>query len=632
MDNEHLGDKRTRTDLPGPSQLLEPDEKKLKQEDPTADYNLSHFSSLLGANDAPDEFLQGDDSQLAPIQDDPLQFARQLAQEHGDLHHPDDEDGHISGLLSRPKQKEKHEPPIETLGADQLRALAGLDPIIPNIPIPRKTTGGGGRGRRKKATIIIEEEVDPESKWNKSATEKLIEVYQDYGQRRVVDEKLTAGVKECLEKRGNPAVTLSSADGANFFTILTVAAEKGVDKLVKFLVENFMHEFSEFDKKHALQAALRAREQEIAELLIQKGANVDRETLMLIFDVQMNDESKRKTLPLRAIIERIDAGTYPAENLYRPEILNRAIYADNLAALELLLQEKPNEVSPLLEIASPVQQNTIRAGRSKAQDIGEGVPPLAFAAVLERGECLEILLKHGADPNFKCDDMGGTLLHIVGFKNNYELIELLIERGADPRIPNSRGITVLSRTKGRKARKYIRDACNKFERLEKGGSASMYSSAFEGTLSLPSVQGLTGSPPMMQSGLPHHDITLPPVYSQLQHPMQQSLQMHQPMHQNMPPQSMSHANMTHLHPIHQQPPSHPGNMHPIPGGHQYVQTNHQSPQMHPLLHSPHQHSPTGIPSPLQPGIHQSMMQSSNQDNQPMSHQPYYPHSHQESDR
>ena len=323
------------------------------------------------------------------------------------------------------------------------------------------------RTRAKKQEMIEEEEIDPENKWSKLATERLLELFHSFGKRKVIDDKLHDEILDCLKRGANPAVTLSSPDESSFYSFLTVAAECGDMKLVKHLLETYPSEFSDFDKSHALHTALRCREQEIAELLIKENTPINREMVMEMFDIKMNDDLDRKTLPLSALLTKIDEGKFPPQDLFLPELLNRAIYADNVAALKLLFSQRNADVLPLLEQATPVNR-TIRAGRGKTNDIGDGVPPLTYAAIMERTDCLEVFLEGNGDPNFICNEMGGTLLHIAGDKGNCELIELLLEYNADPRIINSRGLTVISRTRGRKARKFVRDAINRFEKREGG--------------------------------------------------------------------------------------------------------------------------------------------------------------------
>mmetsp|Transcript_130439 Transcript_130439/g.194169 ORF Transcript_130439/g.194169 Transcript_130439/m.194169 type:complete len:457 (+) Transcript_130439:459-1829(+) len=295
----------------------------------------------------------------------------------------------------------------------------------------------------------------------------MLALYAEFGKRRILDEKLHNELIICLIHGGNPAVTLMSADGTTFFTYLTVAAECGDMELVKKFLEEFREEFSEYDIKASLHGALAHKEQEIAEYLLRETEVVpDRDTVMEMFDIQMNDDCERKVLPLIAFLERcVDTGKFPLEEFVIPEILNCAIYAHNVAALEVLFDRRKDEFLPLLEQFTP-DAKIIRAGRGKTQDIGEGVPPLAYAAIMERPGCLEVFLKYGANPNFMWNEMGGTLLHIVGHKGNTEMIELLINYHADPRIPNDRGVLALSRTKGRKARKCITDAIDHLNQLD----------------------------------------------------------------------------------------------------------------------------------------------------------------------
>jgi len=326
-----------------------------------------------------------------------------------------------------------------------------LEPVAAPAPAPTRRT------RRKKSAQLVDEFPDPDSKWSEAATERMMRLFSEFGKRHVLDEKMHNELKMCLDHGGNPAVPLCDRDGVTFFTYLTVAAECGDMELVQIFITQYREEFSAYDLETALQAALAHRQQEIAEYLLKEtDVRPTNEAVMEMFDVQMNDEHKRKVLPLRAFLDLCLGERYPPANFFVPEILNRCIYAHNVAALELLFEQEEAKFLPLLVCATP-ESNNIRAGRGKVQDIGEGVPPLTYAAVMERTECMEVFLKHGANPNFVWNDMGGSLLHIAGWKSNTELIELLLRYGADPRIPNELGQTVLSRTKGRRARKAITD-------------------------------------------------------------------------------------------------------------------------------------------------------------------------------
>lgn len=367
-----------------------------------------------------------------------------------------------------------------------------LQPVV--TPTPRRT-------RRKKAAQLVDEFPDPDSKWSEAATERMIRLFSEFGKRHVLDEKMHNELKMCLDHGGNPAVPLCDRDGVTFFTYLTVAAECGDMELVKIFITQYKEEFSEYDVQTALQAALANREQEIAEYLLKETTvHPTTEAVMELFDVQMNDEHKRKVLPLRAFLDLCLGERYPPASFFVPEVLNRCILAHNVAALELLFEREEAKFLPLLVCATP-ESKIIRAGRGKVQDIGEGVPPLTYAAVMERPECMEVFLKHGADPNFVWNDMGGSLLHIAGWKSNTELIELLLRYGADPRIPNEQGQTVLSRTKGRRARKAITDMIDQLN-VQEGlaPSAARGPPMGVGMHSAPLPSTLSPGPPPMHGG------------------------------------------------------------------------------------------------------------------------------------
>jgi len=385
-------------------------------------------------------------------------------------------------------------------GFDPLQQATISNPLGAYVPVQR-------RSRRKKEELLKDEYPDPESKWSEAATKKLLSLYAEFGIRKVIDQKLHDDILFCLKHNGNPAVTLMSPDGTSFFTYLTVASECGDEELVKKFLTEYREEFSDYDIAISLKGALQNRQQEIAEyLLLNTEVKPDQETIMEMFDIQMSDESESKIKPLRAFITNcLDAGRFPEEEFYIPDILNRCIYAHNVAALRVLFETKKDRFLPLTEIATP-DTKVIKAGRAKSNDIGEGVPPLAYAAVMERGECLEVMLANGANPNFICNDMGGTLLHIVGFKGNTELIELLIEHDADPRIPNDKNVLPLTKTKGRKARKCITDAIQRLN--DRDGIVSEDSMPpmphhhhHPHHHQPPQQHGMDGTPPMRNNGM-----------------------------------------------------------------------------------------------------------------------------------
>ena len=60
----------------------------------------------------------------------------------------------------------------------------------------------------------------------------------------------------------------------------------------------------------------------------------------------------------------------------------------------------------------------------------DGGTPLGLAALLDQYEIAELLIQKGASVNFKGGD-GGTALHAAAFLGRLEVAKLLIENGAN---------------------------------------------------------------------------------------------------------------------------------------------------------------------------------------------------------
>ena len=75
--------------------------------------------------------------------------------------------------------------------------------------------------------------------------------------------------------------------------------------------------------------------------------------------------------------------------------------------------------------------------------------PLIYAALFNRAEILELLLKAGADPNVTVSNpdenvRGETaLMYATDLPEKIQIVELLLKHGADPNVANSKGETAL---------------------------------------------------------------------------------------------------------------------------------------------------------------------------------------------
>lgn len=80
------------------------------------------------------------------------------------------------------------------------------------------------------------------------------------------------------------------------------------------------------------------------------------------------------------------------------------------------------------------------------KDPQSGGTLLATAALMGHTEIVELLLEHGADINAKSQD-GGTALHAAAFLGRAETVKLLLEKGADTTLRNNMGGTAIDGAK-----------------------------------------------------------------------------------------------------------------------------------------------------------------------------------------
>jgi ankyrin repeat protein len=73
----------------------------------------------------------------------------------------------------------------------------------------------------------------------------------------------------------------------------------------------------------------------------------------------------------------------------------------------------------------------------------DGYTPLHFAVYKDNIEIVRLLLDFKADPNAQDED-GCTPLHFSAFNENKEICKMLIDRGSDAEIENNLGVNALS--------------------------------------------------------------------------------------------------------------------------------------------------------------------------------------------
>ena len=93
-----------------------------------------------------------------------------------------------------------------------------------------------------------------------------------------------------------------------------------------------------------------------------------------------------------------------------------------------------------------VKQALIDGADPNAKDPQSGSTMLATAALMGHTEIVELLLEHGADVNTKSRD-GSTALHAAAFLGRVETVKFLLEKGADTTLRNGMGSTAIDGAK-----------------------------------------------------------------------------------------------------------------------------------------------------------------------------------------
>lgn len=69
--------------------------------------------------------------------------------------------------------------------------------------------------------------------------------------------------------------------------------------------------------------------------------------------------------------------------------------------------------------------------------------PMCRAAFLNKRNIMAILLKHGADVNKTCGNRGNTPAMWASWKNNFKMVDFLVECGTDLTLVNKDGLDAM---------------------------------------------------------------------------------------------------------------------------------------------------------------------------------------------
>lgn len=233
--------------------------------------------------------------------------------------------------------------------------------------------------------------------------------------------------------------------GVGTFTPLHEAASRGFKSVVELLLANHaeVNAYAEAGET-PLHAAVERGFAGVAQVLLDHGANP-------------NATKSDRSFAAGSVF-----GNRQAPNPYGAP-LHYAAYKGDKAMIELLLSHQADVnaknreglLTPLhlaAYYASPAVASVLLAAKAEVNaqvphSPKPGMAPLHFAVWAGRPEMVEFLLQNGADPNLPFDDDGTVVALVEALSirpSNYEkIVELLLEHKADPNIKSSKGLAPL---------------------------------------------------------------------------------------------------------------------------------------------------------------------------------------------
>ena len=129
------------------------------------------------------------------------------------------------------------------------------------------------------------------------------------------------------------------------------------------------------------------------------------------------------------------------EGQSRHTYLHQVVLRNHLDMARYFLETVSSPYEPMIEelLKRLNEKFPLLMGRLDLSD-----PPAVTAILLNRVEMLEILLKHGFNPNHFIFKGTTTVLHLACELKKYKMAEVLIRHGADTNALNSSGVTAFS--------------------------------------------------------------------------------------------------------------------------------------------------------------------------------------------